>query len=150
MNRITRSLMLTLSLALVGAAGCASANKATPGVAIVGDHIELEDHIHFATGKAEIKSDSFDLLNRLAFVLNNTPDIAKLHIHGHTDNTGSPEGNKTLSADRANAVLKYLTDKGVKTQMDATGMGQEKPLCTEDTDECRSKNRRVELIIERS
>lgn len=142
-------LLLTLSLGLGAAAGCAQTKQVAGKVKIVGDHIELADHINFETGKAEIRADSHALLDNLASVLKHNPDIAAVHIQGHTDNSGDPAFNQDLSEKRAAAVKSYLEGKGVKKNLDAKGFGQDKPLCTDDTAECRAKNRRVEFIIER-
>lgn len=134
----------------VFAASLAACASNVPNVRIVGDHLELGDTIHFATGKSEIAADSYALLNRIAEVLKASPEIVAVQINGHTDNTGAPEVNKTLSKDRAAAVEAYLKSKGVATEMRSQGFGQDKPVCEEDTDACRYRNRRVEFIIERS
>lgn len=131
-------------------AGCAATKNMSQGVKIVGDHIELQNHIHFETGKAEIKADSHELLNRLAWVLKNNKEIATVHVHGHTDKSGDAAFNQTLSEQRAASVQAYLKAQGVEKNMDAAGFGQDKPLCEEDTADCHSKNRRVEFIIEKS
>lgn len=143
-------LLFSLALGLGAVTGCAQTQKVANGVKIVGDHIELADHIHFETGKADIKADSHELLNNLAMVLKHNKDIATVHIQGHTDNSGDPAFNQALSEKRAAAVQAYLESKGVQKNMDAKGFGQDKPVCTEDTPECHAKNRRVEFIIERS
>lgn len=148
LTSLTRIIIASAGLAL--AAGCASASKASQAVKIVGDHIELSDHIHFETGKADIKADSHALLDDLAMVLKHNDDIAVVHIEGHTDNSGDPAFNQTLSEQRAQAVKAYLEAKGVTKNLDAKGYGQDKPICEEDTPECHAKNRRVEFIIERS
>lgn len=145
----SQRLLLTLALVLGPAAGCAS-QSLSQGVTIVGDHIELQDHINFETAKADIKADSHDLLNRLAWVLKHNDGIASVHIHGHTDKSGDPAFNQTLSEQRAAAVMAYLKEAGVDKNMDAAGFGSDKPLCEEDTDECRTKNRRVEFVIDKS
>jgi hypothetical protein len=69
-------------------------------------------------------------------------------IEGHTDNKGGDDYNQKLSESRANAVKKYLVDKGVKAErIIAKGFGLSKPIATNDTAEGREKNRRVEFII---
>ena len=128
---------------------CASSGNA-PMVKVVGDHLELGDTIHFSTGNAEIAQESFALLDRIAEVLKASPDIVGVQINGHTDNTGKAEVNKALSEKRAAAVESYLKSKGVAKTMQVQGFGQDKPVCTDDTDDCRYRNRRVEFIIERS
>jgi outer membrane protein OmpA-like peptidoglycan-associated protein len=149
MNNTHKARALGLALALTAAVGCAQTKNVAQGVKIVGDHIELADHIHFETGKADIKAESHKLLDDLAMVLKHNDDIATVHIHGHTDNSGDPAFNKTLSEQRAAAVKAYLEGKGVTKSLDAQGFGQDQPICEEDSETCRAKNRRVEFIIER-
>lgn len=146
-----------LALGVAAWTGCAQtkqmvskASESTKGVKIVGDHLELEDHIYFETGKADIKQDSHDLLNRVATVLKNAPNIVAVKIHGHTDNSGAADMNQKLSEARAASVEAYLRDHGVKQKLESAGFGQDKPLCNEDTDDCRAKNRRVEFLISKS
>ena len=147
--RPVRHLPMIFSITLFATSMMACASTSGPGVRIVGDHLELDDTIHFATGKAQIQSDSFQLLDRIAFVLKESPDIVAVQILGHTDSTGEPAFNQKLSEDRAAAVQKYLQEHGVTQQMSTQGLGQTKPVCQEKTDDCRYKNRRVEFLIKR-
>jgi outer membrane protein OmpA-like peptidoglycan-associated protein len=73
----------------------------------------------------------------------------KIEIAGHTDEIGPPEYNSDLSQQRANAVKKYLTSKGVSTdRVKAVGYGETKPMATNDDElEGRALNRRTEFII---
>ncbi|MBQ0153197.1 MAG: OmpA family protein [Bacteroidales bacterium] len=102
--------------------------------------------IQFETGKAVIKPISFSLLNKIAVIFIDHPEYV-VEIQGHTDNTGKVQLNKTLSQKRADAVLKFLQDAGVKNQMTAVGFGSERPIATNDTKEGRTLNRRVEFSI---
>ena len=71
-----------------------------------------------------------------------------IQIAGHTDNTGEPEANMTLSESRANAVHDYLVSQGIsENRLQAAGYGQSRPVDTNDTDEGRKNNRRTELQI---
>jgi len=117
-------------------------------VRIEGDHLVIDRHINFAFDKDEILEDSFDLLDHIAQLLKNHPEIVKLHVIGHTDAAGGADYNQKLSARRAAAVMKALQDRGATQQIDAAGKGMSQNLCKEDTDECHAKNRRVEFIIE--
>ena len=73
----------------------------------------------------------------------------KLQINGHTDNKGSAQFNKTLSQKRSIAVKKYLVAHGVAgSRLKTAGYGGERPITTNETEEGRLKNRRVEFIIE--
>jgi len=102
--------------------------------------------INFDANKAVIKDDSRPVLDQVAALLRENPAL-KLSVEGHTDNTGAPERNKTLSLDRAKAVVAALQAAGIDAKRLATvGWGQEKPLADNATEEGRAKNRRVELV----
>jgi len=73
----------------------------------------------------------------------------KLTIDGHTDSQGDDGKNLTLSQKRAEAVKKYLTDRGVEaSRLTAQGFGETKPKDTNDTSAGRANNRRVEFTVE--
>lgn len=127
-------------------AGCPAAKKQL--VAIAEKKIEIKDRVYFDTGKSTIQRRSFALLDQIATVLADHPEIEKLGVEGHTDNVGEPERNKQLSQERAQAVLDYLVGKGVQaTRLKAEGFGQERPVATNDTEEGRATNRRVDFLI---
>jgi OmpA-OmpF porin, OOP family len=76
------------------------------------------------------------------------PAGTKIEIGGHTDNTGDPNFNTTLSDDRANAVKDELVNLGVDAAMlTAKGYGSEKPIADNNTEEGRLKNRRIEFVV---
>ena len=103
--------------------------------------------INFETGKAVITAGSFKSLDDLVTLLNSYPG-ASVEIQGHTDNNGTPESNKTLSQDRANAVKRYLSAGGVsEARMTAIGYGQELPLADNKTEAGKTKNRRVDFKL---
>jgi outer membrane protein OmpA-like peptidoglycan-associated protein len=86
-------------------------------------------------------------LDDLVTLLNSYPG-ASVEIQGHTDNNGTPESNKTLSQDRANAVKRYLSAGGVsEARMTAVGYGQELPLADNKTEAGKTKNRRVDFKL---
>ncbi len=103
--------------------------------------------ILFDTGKADIKPESAGAIEEIAKLLKNDAGL-KLHVVGHTDNTGTPEGNMKLSMDRAQSVVQALTGaQGIAaSRLSAFGCGQYAPVASNDTDEGRAKNRRVELV----
>lgn len=117
-------------------------------VHIEGDHLVIDRHINFAFDSHEILEDSNDLLDHVATLLKNHPEIAKLHVIGHTDSAGGAEHNQDLSDRRANSVVEALRSRGATQTIDAAGKGETEHLCSEDTDECHQKNRRVEFLIE--
>ena len=100
----------------------------------------------FATGGADINNtDSLDGVVRL---VNETFPGARLQLRGHTDSTGDPGANQSLSEARAASVQSYLTDHGVQAaEVTTIGFGETQPLALEDTDEGLEFNRRVELVI---
>ncbi len=103
--------------------------------------------ITFDTGKADIKPESAQAIGEIAKLLASDTKLA-LFVVGHTDNTGTPSGNITLSQQRADAVMRALVkDQGVAPgRLKAFGCGQYAPVAANDTDEGRAKNRRVELV----
>lgn len=108
-------------------------------------HIAL--YILFDTGLATIKAESKPALEQIAAMLKKELTL-KVYIVGHTDNQGSLESNMKLSIDRANAVVKELVTKfGVSSaQMIPKGVASLSPVSTNDTEEGRKMNRRVELV----
>ncbi len=105
-------------------------------------------NIYFDTGKATLKPESFQELEKLEKMLKENTSYT-IEISGHTDKIGSAELNKKLSKNRAKAVVKYLTDKGVESnRLIAVGYGEEKPLASNDDElEGREINRRTEFEI---
>jgi OOP family OmpA-OmpF porin len=108
---------------------------------------DVFDNLTFETGKSIIKSTSFPYLDELATVLIEDPTW-NLKIVGHTDNVGSDQINLRLSKARAEAVKKYLVDKGIAiTRIETAGFGETKPIASNTTPDGREKNRRVEFTI---
>jgi outer membrane protein OmpA-like peptidoglycan-associated protein len=103
--------------------------------------------IYFDFDKAEIKPDSKPQLDQIGKLLSDHPDI-KLTVTGHTDNQGNADYNLALSRRRADAIVAALVrDYGVAAgRLNAQGMGASAPIASNDTDEGRAKNRRVELV----
>jgi OmpA-OmpF porin, OOP family len=103
--------------------------------------------ILFTKGSDKLVTSSYAALDDVADILKKDPDL-HLSIDGHTDNTGKPILNLQLSQKRADAVKKYLADKGIETRrLSAIGYGQEKPIADNKTEEGRIQNRRVELKL---
>jgi hypothetical protein len=101
--------------------------------------------LHFDSDSATIQPDSKSLLDDIATSLKNFPDW-RLRIVGHTDATADPQHNLHLSVDRALAVKAALVDRGVDPQrLDASGLGESRPITSNATPEGRALNRRVEL-----
>ena len=105
------------------------------------------DNLLFETNKDVIVESSFPSLEVLAKVLRNNPRY-KLHIEGHTDNVGDDDKNMDLSKRRAASVKKFLINKGVGAErMTTDGFGETRPVASNDDEEGRHRNRRVEMTI---
>lgn len=103
-------------------------------------------YINFDTNAAIIKPESQGIIDQIIELMKSQPEL-KLSIEGHTDSQGLPASNKTLSLNRAKAVIKAVTEGGIKaTSLSAEGWGQEKPIADNRTEEGRAKNRRVEIV----
>lgn len=103
--------------------------------------------IHFETGKSDIKPESDAAIAEIANLLKNNAAL-RVYVVGHTDNVGSFDSNKKLSKDRAEAVTKTLSDKyGISAaRLKPYGVASLAPVASNDTEEGRAKNRRVELV----
>jgi outer membrane protein OmpA-like peptidoglycan-associated protein len=102
--------------------------------------------INFDTGKATIRPDSASVLNEVLLLLQKEPAWYML-VAGHTDNVGSDAINTPLSRQRAEAVVAWLTAKGIdRSRLVAAGFGPKKPLAENDSEDGRAKNRRVDLV----
>ena len=98
--------------------------------------------IQFETGKSTITPDSYAALDSVVMIMLAYPTV-NAFIEGHTDNVGVEEENLALSQQRADAVMKYLTDKKVDSaRLTAQGFGQTQPISTNKTEEGRALNRR--------
>jgi len=116
-------------------------------IRVTKEKIEIKEQIFFQTGKAVILQKSFPLLDEIANVLKQNPQM-KIVIEGHTDNVGNPRSNKILSQKRAEAVRQYLISRGISgDRLTAIGYGSERPIAPNTTEEGRAKNRRVEFKI---
>lgn len=102
--------------------------------------------IEFDTGKAALRPESGEVLQQVLTLLNDQPDW-QLRIEGHTDSTGSRQGNQVLSQQRAASVVSWLVAKGVApARLTAVGLGDTKPVGENQSEEGRARNRRVELV----
>lgn len=100
--------------------------------------------VHFDSGKATLRQESFNKLDRVAEYLKHKRS-ARIEISGHTDNVGDPRRNKALSRRRAEACRRYLVSKGIDAgRIEAVGHGEEQPIASNDSAEGRQLNRRIE------
>ena len=117
-------------------------------VSLADGQIMIRDKIYFETGSADVAQQSHALLDEVALVMLDHPEIALIEVQGHTDDIGQADDNLSLSTARAQAVVRYLVSVGIAAErLRATGKGEEAPLTPETTDEARAKNRRVEFHV---
>jgi len=104
--------------------------------------------VEFDFNKAIIKQGYDKDIDDLVQVMKDNPDL-KVVIEGHTDNVGTAEFNKELSQKRADAVKQYMVEKGIDAnRITAKGFGFDRPIASNDTEEGRQKNRRVEAAVD--
>ena len=109
--------------------------------------LDIPSDISFATGRSDINSSFAPILNQFASSLNQNP-VTTVTIVGHTDSVGTDATNNPLSMDRANSTRNYLAARGVANNRIATdGRGEREPIADNNTNEGRSKNRRVEIYV---
>jgi OmpA-OmpF porin, OOP family len=157
-RRAMHGQMRRLSFLLLGCACATAAPKPAPPVqrdlselvTLEGDKIVVRESITFEHAKVDIAAQSTALLDAVAKILGDNPSIKRLTIVGHADATGDPANNPPLSLARASAVKRYLEGRGVDAaRLEAQGVGADMPIDTNETDEGRARNRRVEFRVSR-
>jgi outer membrane protein OmpA-like peptidoglycan-associated protein len=117
-------------------------------VVVTAQRIELNETVFFDSNKTTIQSKSFALLDEVATVILNNPQIKQIEVGGHTDGVGNDDKNLSLSLGRAESVVAYLVGRGVdKGRLTAVGYGETRPIDTNQSEAGRARNRRVELVI---
>ena len=122
-----------------------------PKAFVQAGQIKILDQVKFKTNSAAIApgKDSEDVLNAVKQVLTEHPEIKMAVVEGHTDSKGSAARNRKLSAQRAASVVKWLVAHGVAPgRLSSQGFGPDRPVDSNDTEEGRHNNRRVEFRIE--
>lgn len=123
----------------------AAATKAV----LKGKKIEIAEMVQFELNSSVIRAESFGLLDDVAKVMKDHPEVKKVAIEGHASADGDDNQNLLLSDARAKSVMAYLVAKGGIDQkrMTAEGFGEKKPIADNNTEEGRIKNRRVEFNV---
>jgi outer membrane protein OmpA-like peptidoglycan-associated protein len=112
----------------------------------IGEVVRL-NNIFFDLAKATLRPESFPELDRVVKYMLDNPTM-EIAMAGHTDNIGSDDANLTLSADRSKAVKDYIVSKGItENRITSNGFGESKPIASNETDDGRQLNRRVEFTI---
>lgn len=102
--------------------------------------------ITFETGKADLKPESMVEINRIAKLMQESPNLS-FEVQGHCDATGSDKVNDPLSQKRAEAIVAALVEQGIaESRLTPVGKGSHVPIASNSTDEGRAKNRRVEFV----
>lgn len=119
-----------------------------PRVVLMPSQIRITEKIQFGYNSAEIEEVSFSLLDEIAAMLVDNPQIEQLQIEGHTDKRGSAAHNRKLSKERAESVKTYLAGKKVDAKrLVAVGHGPDRPISDGDDESAHELNRRVEFTI---
>lgn len=109
--------------------------------------LNIPSNVTFDTSSYAIKPSFAPVLDQVAQTLQQNPEVVA-QVVGHTDNTGQPAYNQTLSANRAQSVVNYLASRGIPMQrMSAEGRGDTQPVADNSTEAGRAANRRVEIYL---
>ncbi len=119
-----------------------------PVVELTTDRLSLKDSIHFDTDRDTIKPESNPILDSIATLLRDHPELTRVRVEGHTDNRGTAAYNKDLSQRRARSVVRALVQRGIAAErLRSEGYGFDRPVADNRTALGRAKNRRVEFTI---
>ena len=122
--------------------------KALGRVQVQDGKINITEQIQFDQNKATIKPESLGLIDEIAKTIKENDKIKKVSVEGHTSAEGDAGANMKLSQDRAAAVMKALTERGIdKARLTSKGFGVTKPIGDNATPVGRVANRRVEFVI---
>lgn len=117
-----------------------------PMVLLGEGQIVIVGKVQFQSGSSKLLATSEETLGRVAEVLTAHPELSQVQVDGHTDETGAPGLNQSLSEQRAERVRQGLVDRGIEpTRLEARGFGASRPLAPNATRAGRAKNRRVEF-----
>src|SRR6056297_2521856 len=107
------------------------------------------NRLGFDFDSAELDRSSKAALDRAVAVIKSHSEAVNLNVVGHTDSRGDEAYNQKLSERRADAVVDYLVSKGVsRSSLSSSGKGESEPMASNDTEDGRAQNRRVELVVE--
>ena len=113
-----------------------------------GQLLDITERVFFKHNESILLEKSFPILDEVASLLKKYPQIEELRVEGHTDDTGKKVANQELSRDRAAAVRTYLISKGISpSRLVSQGYGDSRPIASNDTDDGRALNRRVNFRI---
>ncbi len=146
-----RRLLVLLVLAVVGCRTTAPSpglRDADELVQLEGDRIIVQESVKFDTGLAVLGPRAKELLGAVAKLLKRSTAVTLLSIEGYADASGEAEQNQSLSQHRADGVRDYLISQGIDGgRLVAKGFGTENPVASNDTEDGRAQNRRVEFHV---
>ncbi|MFO0615322.1 MAG: OmpA family protein [Polyangiaceae bacterium] len=127
-------------------------NGCPDGVRFTTTEIVILKQVQFRFGMSSLDQTidpvSDDLLTAVRDVIVEHPEVKQIEVQGHTDDVGTVEYNQTLSEQRANAVRNWLIARGIAPErLVSRGYGATRPIATNQTEEGRQKNRRVQMVI---
>lgn len=127
--------------------GCPDSD--TPSrVVVERERIRILDRIEFDYNRATIRPESFGLMDEIATVMLDHPELKFIRVEGHTDSDGNDGYNLKLSQARAESVVNYLVAAGLdRSRLDPVGFGETRPIEANDSDAHKQVNRRVEFLI---
>jgi outer membrane protein OmpA-like peptidoglycan-associated protein len=110
-------------------------------------NVVMPGNVTFATASSDVSPAAYPALTSVAAVLTKSPNTT-ITVAGYTDSVGSADANLALSKKRADSVASYLVSKGVAAQrIQSVGFGNSNPVASNDNEQGRSQNRRVEIKI---
>jgi outer membrane protein OmpA-like peptidoglycan-associated protein len=134
--------------AQAGSASDDATRHGCPQAVVSGGTVELTETVRFELGSAAIHPDSHQLLADVVRAIQSLPEGARIRVEGHTDSVGKSAVNVRLSQARAESVVAWLVRSGISAgRLTAAGLGDQRPLADNATDEGRRSNRRVEFHI---
>lgn len=144
---------MRISILLAAFAFLAACRSNTTGsraiqVSIEDGQLVLSDSIRFETDSDSLAEGSSDALDAIAGFLESHSGITSVRVEGHSDEHGTDEHNVDLSQRRARVVADYLLAHGVTQNIATEGLGATRRACTERTEECDARNRRVDFYVE--
>jgi OmpA-OmpF porin, OOP family len=112
----------------------------------IGEQVKL-DNVHFKQGTSELLPESYPVLDKLVKMLKDNSKM-EIELGGHTDNVGDPKLNVKLSEERVAMITKYLVSKGIEgKRVKGRGYGGSLPVASNDKEETRKLNRRVDFKV---
>jgi OOP family OmpA-OmpF porin len=131
----------------LGTHGCPESDST---VELIDERIAISEQLQFETGTAVLKGESLRVLAKVSEVLRDHPELEFVEVQGHTDDTGTPELNQSLSERRAESVVAWLVSSGVASErLGAKGFGQSLPIVENGDATGQAQNRRVEFRVVR-